>query len=126
MQREPSQKTQALPTGIAERHSRTCAFGVGGRCTCTPSYRAFVFDRRTRSKIRKTFSGKGALAEAKRWRAAATTNLHEGKQVARSRLSLRDAAEQWLAGAEAEPPTVLTRSGKPYKPSVLRGYRHDL
>jgi hypothetical protein len=85
-----------------------------------------VFDPRTHSKIRKTFSGKGALAEAKKWRAAATTNLHEGRQVARSRVTLHDAAEEWLAGAEADPPTVLTRAGKPYKPSVLRGYRHDL
>jgi integrase len=91
-----------------------------------PSYRAFVFDKRTHAKVRRTFSGKGALAEAKRWRASATAALHEGKHVARSKITLRDAAEAWLAGAEAEPPTVLTRAGQRYKPSVLRGYRHDL
>jgi integrase len=29
-------------------------------------------------------------------------------------------------GAEADPPLILTRSGKRYKPSVLRGYKADL
>ena len=43
-----------------------------------------------------------------------------------SRRTLREAAEEWLAGAEAEPPTVLNRSGHPYKPSVVRGYKYDL
>jgi hypothetical protein len=36
-----------------------------------PSYRAWVYDRRANARIRKTFSGKGALAAAKGWLAAA-------------------------------------------------------
>ena len=49
-----------------------------------------------------------------------------GKNIVPSRRTLREAAEEWLAGAEAEPPTVLNRSGHPYKPSAVRGYKHDL
>jgi hypothetical protein len=116
-------KTRTLPQGISERHSRLCGSLTTGPCDCTPSYRAFVFDRRIHTKVRKTFA---TLKEAKAWRAAATTHVNEGRQITRSRMTLRDAAEAWLAGAEADPPTVLTRSGQPYKPSVLRGYRHDL
>lgn len=122
------------PTGIVERHSRTCRSGRGGKCNCRPSFRAFVYDRTLRDehgdvvggKVWKTFSGKGALAAAKRWRSDATSQLNAGNNVAPSRLTLRDAAEAWLGGAEAEPPTVLNRSGYPYKPSALREYRRNL
>jgi integrase len=85
-----------------------------------------VFDRATHAKVYKTFAGQGALREAKRWRAAATTKLAAGQPIARSRVTFREAAETWLAAAEASPPTVVTRAGRPFKPSVLRGYRADL
>jgi integrase len=126
MQAQPSPKTRRRPTGIAERHSRTCRTNTGGRCNCTPAVRAWVYDRRDGIKTWKTFTGKGALAAAKKWRADATSQLGAGKRVAPSRETLRAAAEAWLAGAEADPPTILNRSGHPYKPSVLRGYRADL
>ena len=34
-------------------------------------WEAFVYDRRTKKKIRKTFTGQGAFAAAKLWRADA-------------------------------------------------------
>jgi integrase len=139
MHQEPIQKPRTLPTGITERHSRSCPTRVdrAAQCACDPAYQAWAYDRRIEyratdgslkrgKKIKKTFSGNGALTEAKRWRAKATTQIDEGKSVARSRLTLSEAVDQWLAGAEAEPPIVLTRGGQPYKPSVLRGYRYDL
>jgi integrase len=43
-----------------------------------------------------------------------------------TRRTLRDAAEAWLAGAKANPPTVRNRNRQPYKPSVIRGYEADL
>jgi integrase len=85
-----------------------------------------VYDRRAGAKTWKTFTGKGALTAAKRWRANATTQVNEGRTIAPSRHTLREAAEAWLEGAKAEPPTILNRSGQPYKPSVLRGYEQDL
>jgi integrase len=85
-----------------------------------------VFDRRTGTKVRQTFAGKGALAAAKAWRSDATSQQNRGKRIAPSAMTLHQAATAWLDGAEADPPTVLNRAGEPYKPSVLREYRRVL
>ena len=92
MQRMLSEKTRRAP-GVLARHSRTCRSSEGGTCNCTPSYRAWVFDRRSGGKVFKTFSGPGAFAAAKRWRVDATNQLNQGKRVAYGRQTLRDAAE---------------------------------
>src|SRR5579871_2210724 len=130
MHPQPNEKTRTLPPGISARHSRTCATSrdQSAVCTCEPAYQAWVFDRRAEvrdangklkrrgAKVRKTFTGKGALTEAKKWRVKATAKVEEGHQIARSRVTLRQVADQWLEGAEAEPPTVLTRGGRKFKP----------
>ena len=127
MQAKRNQSERRAPTGIEVRHSRRCELSQEGtRCTCEPSYRAVVYDRVTDALVKKTFSGKGALSAAKQWRADAVSAKGRGKNIAPSRRTLREAAEEWLAGAEAEPPTVLNRSGHPYKPSAVRAYKHDL
>jgi integrase len=126
MQDQPIAKKKRLPTGLSEMHSRRCRRNEGGSCNCTPAIRAFVYNRRTHNQVRQTFSGKGALAAAKAWRADATSQMYRGKRIGPSAMTLDQAAEAWLAGAEADPPTVLTRGGKPYKPSVLREYRRTL
>jgi len=114
------------PTGLDVRHARNCRNSEGDPCNCVPSVRAWVFDRRTKTKIRKTFAGKGALAAAKRWRHDASSQQNAGKPIGPSKLTLRQAADAWLAGAEADPPTVLTRGGSPFKPVVIREYRRTL
>jgi integrase len=116
-------KKRKPPTGIAERHSRRCRTKDGGACNCKPAYRAFVFDRRTGTKIRKTFP---TLAAAKKWRADATSMMNHGKLIAPRRQTLAAAAEAWLAGAQTEPPEILTRSDEAYKPSTLREYERNL
>ena len=127
MQGKRNELRKRPPTGIEVRHSRRCDLeNDGSRCTCEPSYRAIVYDRHTDALVKQTFSGKGALSAAKQWRADAISAKGRGKNIAPSRRTLREAAEEWLAGAKAEPPTVLNRSGHVYKPSVLRGYEHDL
>src|SRR5437868_3893010 len=124
MARERSRTGQVgLPVGIEARHSRECA---GDPCTCDPSYRAIVFDRRSGKRIKKSFSGKGALAAAKAWRVDAQSALQHGTLAAPTKITFRDASEQFLAGAKATPPTVLNRSGQPFKPSAIRGYEADL
>ena len=82
-----------------------------------------MFDRRSGTKIRKTFPTSSA---AKAWRADALSALNRGRLTPTTRQTLREAAEVWQAGAEADPPVILTRSGRRYKPSVLRGYKADL
>ena len=128
MQGKRNQSARRLPTGIEARHSRQCELSnEGDRCTCEPSYRASVYVQRDKRLVRSpAFSGKGALAAAKQWRADAVSAKGRGKNIVPSRRTLREAADEWLAGAKAEPPTVLNRSGHPYKPSVVRGYEHDL
>jgi integrase len=116
-------------TGISERHSRYCPSRSGGKCSagrkdgCKVAFRAFVYDPRSGTKVRQTFP---TLAAAKAWRADATSQINRGKMIAPSKQTFREAAEAWVAGATAEPPTILNRSGARFKPSTLRGYRADL
>jgi integrase len=114
----------AKRTGITARHSRRCRSRDGGRCNCEPSIEAWIWSARDARKIRKTFSGKGALAEAKGWRHDAGSAVRKGILQAATRQTLTEAAEAWLAGVKRG--AVLTRSGTPYKPAVLRGYEADL
>jgi integrase len=93
----------------------------GGRCNCSPSYEASVFSVRDGKKLRKTFA---TLAAAKDWRAEATTAVRRGTMRAPSRATLREASEEWLAGAEEG--AIRSRSGKSFKPSTLRIYRQAL
>jgi integrase len=119
------------PPGIEAIHSRLCSIRAGGSCDCEPTYRAWVYRKPLRKgekgyKQRETFTGKGALTAAKRWREDATSDLRRGKLAEPSRRTLREVADEWLAGAKAEPPTVLNKSEQPYKPSTLRGIEADL
>lgn len=109
--------------GIEERHSRICRSSEGGKCNCQPSYRAWIFDPQSGTKVRKTFP---TLAAAKRWRVDATSAKNRGRLVTTTRVTLNELAEQWLEGAQAEPPTVLNRSNEPYKPSALREVERNL
>lgn len=110
-------------TGIAVRHSRKCATKAdkNAACTCKPSYRGEVYDRRVGRKIRKTFRN---VSEAKSWRHDAASALGRGTMSAPSRITVREAGNAWLEGAKAG--TVRTRSGAAYKPSSIRGYEAAL
>lgn len=123
MQSQSNSSKRKPTTGVSERHSRSCRTVAGGMCNCTPSYRAWVYDRRAGTKVRETFP---TLAAAKAWRADATSQMNKGKRIGPSSMTLQQAADAWLTGAEADPPTVLTRGGHPYKPGVIREYRRTL
>ncbi|MEP6978090.1 MAG: site-specific integrase [Thermoleophilia bacterium] len=122
-------QTKRNHPGIRIRHSRSCLSLSGGDCSagrkdgCRPSFEAWVFDRRSGAKVRKTFP---TPAAAKSWRSDALSQLNRGRLAPTTRKTLREAAEAWQVGAEADPPVILTRSGRRYKPSVLRGYEADL
>ena len=105
--------------GIEIRHDGSCR--PGGRCRCTPSYRASLWSNRDGKLIRRTFA---SLAAAKAWRADAQRELRQGQLRVPTPLTVRQAAEEWLAGADTG--AVGDRSGRPYKPSTLRGYRRSL
>jgi integrase len=130
MQAQPTRpkRKPKTPTGIIRRHSRECrAYGdPDAKCNCQPSYRAWVYSKRDKQKIFKTFSGDEAFKEAKAWRADSTSQVNHGGLRASTTKTVREAADEWLAGVKADPPTVLNRNGRPFKPSVVRGYEADL
>ena len=110
-----------MATGIIRRHSRNCPALGTGRCNCNAGWEASVHSVRDDKKIRKRFR---TQAEAKSWRAAAQQAVEGGTLRAPTATTLNEAAEAWLAGAEAG--EIRNRSGQPYKPATLRGYRQGL
>ena len=120
-------KRDASAPGSRSATPGSCATSTDGdRCNCQPSYRAWVYDQREQRRspqdvLRQRRARRREAVAGRRDQRSGTRQEH--RPVART---LREAAEAWLAGAKAEPPTVLNRSGRPYKPSVLRGYEHDL
>src|SRR2546423_331610 len=107
--------------GIDVRHSKGCPARDSRRCRCTPTYQAHVWSARDSKRIRKTFK---TLREARAWRQDAQVALRRRTMKAPSQLTLRNAAEAWLAGAEDG--MIRNRSGDRYKPSALRGYEQAL
>jgi integrase len=111
--------------GIVKKHARSCvSHGDDKRCNCTPTYQAWVWSSADHKKIYRSFSGKGALAAAKGWRTDATKGVRDKTMRAPLRLSLREAEDAWLAAAESG--EIRSRNRQPFKPSTLRGYRHDV
>jgi integrase len=108
-------------TGIYLKHRDACASHEGAKCSCRPAYQAAVWSARERRRIRRHFD---TLSEAKAWRAEQLVGLRKGTVKAPTRITLAEAAVEWLAGAEAG--TILARNRQPYKPSALRGYRRAL
>jgi integrase len=107
--------------GIEVRHSKLCPARDGGRCRCAPTYQAHVWSARDGKRIRKTFK---TLREARAWRQEVQVALRRRTMKAPSQITLREAAEAWLAGADEG--TIRNRSGDRYKPSALRGYEQAL
>lgn len=110
-----------MAEGIVRRHSEKCPAKSGGRCRCNAGYEAFVYSSRDGKKVRKTFARE---AEAKSWRAEAKRALDHGTLRAPTRRTLSETAATWLEGAEQG--DIRNRSGQPYKPATLRGYRQAL
>jgi hypothetical protein len=67
------------------------------------SWEAFVYDRRTRKKLRKTFP---TLAAARAWRHDAASAVRRGALRPATATTLREAWDGWLGRSEA-------RSGAP-------------
>jgi len=106
-----------MAEGIEIRHARACPATDGGRCKCTPTYRAWVFSTRDGKRIRKAFPTQAA---AKAWRADAVGAVRRGALRAAPSVTVRQAAAAWLEGARDG--SIRTRSGTAYKPSAVRGY----
>jgi integrase len=110
-------------TGIVIRHGVKCGTRSGGpcSCSCSPSFTAAACDARTGKRICKTFS---TLTEAKHWREDTRVELRAGVRRGPSGLTVRHAADEWLAGAKTG--AITNRSGERYEPSTLRSYESCL
>ncbi len=64
------------------------------------------------------------LTDARAWRAETHAALRRGTLKAPTRITLTEAADEWLKGAQGG--VVRTRSGETYKPSALRAYEQAL
>ena len=110
-----------MAEGIRKRHSKGCSAREGGRCNCDGGWEASVYSARDGRKLYKTFPRK---SEARSWRADAKRSLDRGALRASNGKTLQEVADAWLRAAERG--DIRNRSGRPYKPSTLRGYRHAL
>jgi integrase len=79
-----------------------------------------VYSKRENKKIRRTFSGRGALAEAKGWRIDALKGVKDRKLRAPTARTLTEEVQDWLAGAGTG--AILSKRSEPYKPAVIRNY----
>jgi integrase len=84
------------------------------------SVEAWVWSARDERKIRKTFTGPGALAAAKAWRSDAIGEVRRGGLKAPTQRTLRQDGEELIAGIKDG--SIRKRDGERYKPSVIRGY----
>jgi hypothetical protein len=109
-----------MDTGIAARHARGCRHRES-RCTCSPTFKAQVWDAQVGKRITKTFP---TITAARRWRQDAYAALRSGTLTADAGSTLAEAADNWLDAARAG--IVRNRSGLPYKPAAIRGYEQNL
>ena len=117
----PAKTKSRTPTGIEARHQRSCGTHSGGRCNCSPTWRAWVYDKRSKTSIRKSFT---TLVEAKRWRSEAADALYKGRLGTPTKVTVSEAAKALLEGMEDG--SIRTKSGLLYRPAVIRNYRAAL
>jgi integrase len=103
--------------GVYLRHQQRCPSRRGEDCRCRPTYQAQVWSARDNKPIRKTFP---TLAAAKAWRSDAQSATRQGRLRAPTKTTITEAADQLIAGMKTG--SIRTRSGHPYKPSVVRSY----
>jgi integrase len=114
-------KPKRRDVGISERHARSCPARDGGRCCCSPTWQAQVWDARAGKRITRSFA---TITAARQWRQDASSALRAGTLTADRGPTLEQAACDWLACVRAG--TARNRSGERYKPAAVRGYERNL
>jgi hypothetical protein len=107
--------------GIRVRHSQWCPGRRDAACGCSPRWEAWVYSRKDRGKVRKTFAEHW---EAKAWRHRQLELASVGRLHAPSHHTLGETASLWVKMAQEG--QIRNRSGRRYKPSSLRTIEGDL
>ncbi len=106
-----------MATGVRQLHGREC--NGNGRCKCP--YEAFVYSKRDRKKIRKTFP---THAAAQAWRDDTKTAVRKRTLRASMSTTVDQAAEVWLQGAQEG--LIRNRKGDPGDPIATTAHRWHL
>src|SRR5262245_23036163 len=93
----PTSEEDPMDAGIAARHARGCRHRES-RCTCSPTFKAQVWDARVGKRMTKTFP---TITAARRWRQDAYAALRSGTLTADTGPTLAEATEEWLDAARA-------------------------
>jgi integrase len=106
------------------RASRNDTSGIDSRPTRdgTVQYRGRAWDKRTNRNIVGQWGP--SEEEARAWRDRARVDIRSGKMSTGIVPRLSTAVDVFLEGIESG--TVFNESGRPFKPSVVRGYRTSL
>src|SRR4051812_13025959 len=100
--------------GVSVIHHAACPSRGGGRCRCAPRWQAEVYVAAERRKLRRNFP---THAEALAWRVDRQRAGRRGDQIVPARMTIAEhgslLVERMARG------TIRTRSGYPYKPSVI-------
>jgi integrase len=106
-------------TGITTVHRATCSVKRGAkRCTCSPSYRVQI--RRGERSTVKTFT---TIPAAQAWRAEQLRRLRFGREM-QAPYTVGEALDRFLADLESG--VATNRSGEPFKPGNVIGYRQTV
>ena len=109
-----------MAEGIEVRHRRgenPCPAHTGGRCSCQPTYRPYVYDKRAGRKIRPSEPFKSEAA-AKAWRQDALVGVRKGTVRSFEPVTVAQAAEKFMAGVRDE--TIISNKGGVYRASTIR------
>ncbi|MGH2924460.1 MAG: tyrosine-type recombinase/integrase [Solirubrobacterales bacterium] len=85
------------------------------------AYRPSAYDKRAKRNLKGPWAS--TLAEARSWRVDAMQRFQVGTLSADQGLTVREAAEQFIAGIKSG--AIPNRSGKRYRPSVVTGYERE-
>lgn len=102
-------------TGIVPIHRKGCGKKGWERCSCTPPYRADVWDAVSQRRQYKTFPTHQAAAN---WRQDMQVALRNGQARVSEGITVARACEQVLEDIESG--KLKADGGRPYKPSAAR------
>src|SRR4051794_28254176 len=108
-----------MAEGIVRRHAPRCPVREGKRCRCNSGWEAWVYLRREKKKVRRTFKTK---REAKAWRSEALTAARKGelRRAPQDHRTVYEALVDFVAGMENG--EVRPKKKERYKPNTIRSY----
>lgn len=108
-----------MAEGIVRRHAPRCPVREGKRCRCNSGWEAWVYLRREKKKVRRTFKTK---REAQAWRSEALTAAGKGelRRVPKDARTVYEALVDFVAGMQSG--EIRPKKKERYRPNTIRSY----